>query len=78
MVIYNGNSSETNKCSICGCKTGSYYAYEYVDGICITLPMCHTCMDKRSDRFYENVKTIMDARLKQIKKDIKIEKEISF
>lgn len=78
MNIYNGSSTESKKCSICGCITGAYYMYGYAKGIEIKVPMCHPCMEKRSDKFYKNVKAIMDARLKQIKADIDLEKEISF
>ena len=58
--------------------TGAYYLYAYAEGIEIKIPMCTPCMEKRSHKFYDNLKRIMDARLKQIKADVETETEISF
>ena len=78
MITWNQSSTARCKCVICGSRGGNSIVYSYVEGIEIKIPLCHKCQEIRSKRFDDNVKAIMEARLKQIKGDIHNEKAISF
>lgn len=54
-------------CSVCGKKTRNYKAWSYVDGIEITVPVCHKC----EDRFGWCLNTSMNIHLKGIKESVR-------
>lgn len=62
-----GSSSCSRVCVVCGKKTGNYIAWSYVDGIEISVPVCHKC----EHNFGWCLNTSMDIHLKGIKESIR-------
>lgn len=67
MQKISGSSSASRICAVCGKKTGNYKSWSYVDGIEISVPVCHKC----EPRFGWCLDTSMDIHLKGIKESIR-------
>lgn len=74
---YSGSTTENFKCELCGKSTGSFESYRYENGLEIQVPVCNQCSECSTEKFWESMKSNMKARLKQIRCDIHVEKEIS-
>ena len=66
MQEVSGNSTRSRNCVVCNCKTRSYRAWSYKDGIEINVPVCHECEEKIG----MCLGSAMDIHLKGIRESI--------
>lgn len=77
MLVMNQSSTANCKCVVCGRIEGNSLIYKE-KGIEVKMPLCHRCMETRSEEFNKNIKIAMTHRIAQIKGDINIEIDLTF